>query len=542
MHKAIFRSVVVLTCFSLVFLCAEPLQMVNVAKAIAPQKTGVAATSTTQDAQSFYNELTIIHLTNLKRREYGLPPLRWNQELQEAARWFAGDAAGRAAPYCGHTDTLDRTPGDRFIYFGYRNIHAWGENVVCGLTRPESAINGWMNSTGHRQNLLHPLYREIGVGYAQNATTGRGYIAQEFSFDPSYAPVIIENEAISVASPTVNLYIYDPAGGNGLEAMGAAVEMMIANQPDFEGAVWEPYSAEKPWTLTAGEGWRSVYVKVRDAYGRISTVSDMIYLGETLPINNETLALNLPCSFNDRITVRNLDQAEWPQVQLSVNWQGDDGDITFEDLGNIGARVDDGGAAGQSAHRLPAGANGDLRYWTTNFHKNTSFVAYFRLKATNINTAEPLVQLSIKGGGTEYGPITLTGANFTTANEYQEFALPFTFNENATDPYLIFTLHHTGASEINVDTVTIYTAAMPSADPLEWPVLGGYHRSRGIWARYVKTDGTFSAPTEINIFDAAAARIPAPVPTPTPSPTPTTTPLPPEDLSSFVYLPITVNR
>lgn len=542
MHKPVFRSVVVLTCFSLVFFCAEPLQMVRVVKAITPQKNGVAATATTQDAQSFYNELTIIHLTNLKRREYGLPPLRWNQELQEAARWFANDAAGRPTPYCGHTDTLARTPGDRFIYFGYRNIHAWGENVVCGLTRPESAINGWMNSAGHRQNLLHPLYREIGVGYAQNATTGRGYISQEFSFDPSYAPVIIENEAISVASPAVNLYIYDPAGGNGLEAMGAAVEMMIANRPDFEGAGWEPYHAEKPWTLTEGEGWRSVYVKVRDAYGRVSTVSDTVYLGGTLPINNETLVQNLPCSFNDRITVHDLDQAEWPQVQLSVNWQGDDGDITFEDLANIGARVDDTAAAGQSAHRLPVGANGDLRYWTTDFHKNVPFVAYFRLKATNINTTEPLIELSIKGGGTEYGPLTLTGANFTTANEYQEFALPFTFNENANDPYLIFTLHHTGASEISVDTVTIYTAAMPSADPLEWPVLGGYHRSRGIWARYVRTDGAFSAPTEINIFDASAARLAPPAPTPTPSPTPTTTPLPPEDLTSFVYLPITVNQ
>ena len=79
---------------------------------------------------------------------------------------------------------------------------------------------------------------------------------------------------------------------------------------------------------------------------------------------------------------------------------------------------------------------------------------------------------------------------------------------------------------------------MPAADPLEWPVLGGYHRSRGIWARFVKNDGSFSAPTEINIFDAAAARIAPPVPNPTPAPTP----LPTDQLTSFVYLPITVNR
>jgi len=529
--------VVFLTCFSLVFLCSERFHLSPHAQAAALQTT----TATAQDAQLFYNELQVIYLTNLKRRENGLPPLRWNHQLQDAARWFANDAAARASAYCGHEDSLGRNPGARFTYFGYQNSHAWGENVVCGLTRPESAVNGWMNSPGHRQNLLHPLYREIGVGYIQNSTTNRGYISQEFSYDPSYAPVIIENEALWVASPTVNLYIYDPASGNGLEAMGAGVEMMIANQPDFVDAVWEPYRAEKQWTLAAGEGWRSVYVKVRDAQGRISTVMDSVYLGAQLPIDAAILAQNLPCTFNEQITLPNLAKTAWPQVQLSVNWQGDDGDVTFEDLAAIGASVSDANAAGRSAHRLPAGSSGALRYWTTAFHKDTPFVAYFRLKTATIGAAEPLVELSIKGGGTTYGPLTVRGTDFTAANQYQEFALPFVFHSNADDPYLIFNLQHTGASEITVDTVTVYTAAMPITDPLEWTVLGGYHRSRGLWARFVNADGAFSAPNEINLFDTAALTL-GPTPTPTPAPTTSPTPLPPTQRGHLVYLPITVNQ
>lgn len=537
MPKPIFSIVVVLTCFSLIFLCSERFHLSHSANA-APL---LATAETAQDAQLFYNELQVIYLTNLKRREHGLPPLRWNKQLQDAARWFATNATERAGPYCGHEDSLGRNPGARFTYFGYQNSHAWGENVVCGMTRPESAVNGWMNSAGHRQNILHPLYREIGVGYIQNSTTNRGYISQEFSYDPNYAPVIIENEALSVTSPTVNLYIYDPASGNGLEALGAAVDMMIANQPDFADAVWEPYSTEKQWTLAAGEGWRSVYVKVRDAQGRISSVMDSIYLGAQLPVDATILAQNLPCTFNAQLTLPTFDSAVWPQIQLSVNWQGDDSDVTFEDLGAIGASVSDANAAGRSAHRLPVGSSGALRYWTTAFYKNTPFVAYFRLKAAAIDATEPLVQLSIKGGGTEYGPLTIRGTDFTAANQYQEFALPFVFHDNANDPYLIFSLQHTGASEITVDTVTVYTAAMPVTDPLEWTVPGGYHRSRGIWARFVNTDGAFSAPSEINLFDATPQTL-GPAPTPTPSPTPTPIPLPPAQRPNLVYLPITVNQ
>jgi hypothetical protein len=56
----------------------------------------------------------------------------------------------------------------------------WGENVAYGYTTPATVMNGWINSPGHRANLLNPNFREIGIGIASSPTSGRLYWSQEF--------------------------------------------------------------------------------------------------------------------------------------------------------------------------------------------------------------------------------------------------------------------------------------------------------------------------------------------------------------------------
>jgi uncharacterized protein YkwD len=524
-----------------IFDFARPHQLKFTANANAaplPQQTQTEE----QAPDLFLKELQIIHLTNLKRREHGLPPLRWNRELNLAARWFAKNSVtghGNQSA-CGHTDSEMRSPGDRFLAFGYRNPHAWGENVICGLTDPQYAVDGWMKSDGHRANLLHTEYREIGVGYYRDDESGRGFIAQDFSVDPTYAPVIIENEAPSTAKSTVNLYIYDPAVGEGLQGMGPAVEMMIANEPDFTDATWEPYTTEKAWQLSEGEGWRTVYVKTRDGQDRTNTVFDTIYLGAAVPTAD--LDLEQACSYRPRIEIDSLDQTGWPQVQLSLNWQGDDSDTTFQDKSQIGQPFSDADAIGKRAYFMPTGTqSGQVRYWTTSFHKDVPLVAYFRVKATNTTSANPVLGITVHGGGTEYGPLTLKGTDFASADAYQEFAIPFQFNSNSNDPYLIFDFHHTGASDIYLDTISIFTTSMAIAQQVEWSVLGGYHRSRGIWARFVQTDGSFTAPAELQIYGANADLIVPPLDGQAPT-EPITQPIAPqpEAANHQLFLPITL--
>lgn len=510
MDKLFRCSILPITTLCTVLMLSFPLLTMNAHASTLLQ--------TQQTPDLFNNEVQIVYLTNLKRREQGLAPLRWNRELSEAAREFAQNSVdNRTGIYCGHTDTDNRSPGDRMMAHNYTNAQSWGENVVCGYTTPEAAITGWMNSEGHRQNMLQSIYREIGVGYYRSTTTGRGYIVQDFSYDPDYAPVIINNEAPNTTAADVQLYIYNPAGQNGLEGMGNAIEMMIANDPAFVNAVWEPFAQEKTWTLAPGEGWRTVYVKTRDGQGRTTLVSDVIYLGATLPI--ETLSLDYASTIKRELAFYNLDQSGWPAVQLSVNWQGDDSDTLFEHIAGDGAEINDDQAIGGTVLQMGANQASYARYWTTEFYKEVPFTAYVRLKVSDNQSPDEVLNLKIQGGGRTYGPLSIKGTDFANTDTYQEFALPFVFHENSEDPYLIFNLHSTGKSTIFVDTITIYTSPIPSETRVAWSVLGGYYRSRGIWGRFVDNAGKFSRATEL--IPNAETVSPTLSPTPTPTPTPT---------------------
>lgn len=488
MDKLFGRSSFFIITFFAILLVSLPTQTITAhAASLSPS---------TQTPDLFYNELQIVYLTNLRRREAGLPPLRWNREMSQAARWFAQNSVdGRNGPYCGHVDTDNRSLDKRLDAFNYTNAKSWGENVVCGLAAAEAAVNGWMNSAGHKQNILQSDYREIGVGYYRNPTNGRGYIVQDFSYDPAYAPVIINNEAPQTTVAEVQLYIYNRVVQSGLEGMGDATAMMIANDPSFAGAEWEPFTHERNWTLVEGEGWRTVYVKTRDAQGRTSLVSDMIYLGATLP--RESLSLEQASTVKRELDFYNLDKSGWPAVQLSVNWQGDDSDALFELITGNGEEVSEADAVGGTVLKIGTGRAGYARYWTTEFHKNVELIAYVRLKVSDNQSPEEVLSFKVEGGGVTYGPLQIKGTDFTHPNTYQEFSLPFTFHENNDQRYLTFHLYSSGKSTVFVDTITVYTTALPSQNRLSWPVLGGYHRSRGIWGRFINSDGKFSKATEL---------------------------------------------
>ena len=160
-----------------------------------------------QTPELFQAEVEAIHLLNLERRQAGLAPLRWNRELSSAARWFAQDAVeAMGGAYCAHVDSLGRSPGQRMRAFGFIHLGAWAENVLCGYASPANTVRAWMQSPPHRQNVLNPAYREVGLGYYRNAA-GHGYVVLDLSSDADYAPVIINDEAPNTTSPQVKLYL-----------------------------------------------------------------------------------------------------------------------------------------------------------------------------------------------------------------------------------------------------------------------------------------------------------------------------------------------
>lgn len=451
---------------------------------------------TVQTQTLLQDEASTVYLGNLARRDNGVPPLRWNRQLTYAARWFSWDSTeNRPDGFCGHQDTNGNWPGTRALTYGYLG-GAGAENAFCGYVTPADAIQGWMNSEGHRANLLDPGSREIGLGYYRRAGDGRGYVTQDFGSDPVYAPVIIENEALSTTTPNVNLYIYDRATNAGFAGLSAAAQMLVSNDVCFANAAWEPYAANRAWTLTGAPGWDPVYVKTRDVFNRTLIASDNIYLGATVPLDQlDSAELSTTRS---QVTLYNLNGNGLPQAQFSLGWLADDTFGTFGFLWGNGERVNDPSAWGGTAYRLyPGNGESSAWVWDTTFIKDTPMVAYVRLKVNSNASGSEVARFSVTGGGTQYGPLSIRGTDFKASNQYQEFPLNFTFNTNPNDQFLIFQFWQSGSPDVYVDAVSIFTAPQTLASPLTWSVPGGNYRGQGVWVRY--TDGSHFT----GILDAA---------------------------------------
>ena len=115
-------------------------------------------------------ESEVIELVNVEREARNLHPLSYNQELTVAARLHSQDMADQN--YFNHTSLDGREFYERIIDAGY-NYRNCGENIAAGYASPEAVVEGWMNSDGHRRNILDPDYCDIGVGYA--AVAGNQY-------------------------------------------------------------------------------------------------------------------------------------------------------------------------------------------------------------------------------------------------------------------------------------------------------------------------------------------------------------------------------
>jgi uncharacterized YkwD family protein/spore coat assembly protein SafA len=113
------------------------------------------------DAVADY-EQEVIRLVNEIRVQNGLKPLTYDWELARVARYKSQDMKDNR--YFAHTSPVYGTPAEMVKSFGisYRSV---GENIAKGYRTPQAVVNGWMNSSGHRANILNANYTRIGVGY-----------------------------------------------------------------------------------------------------------------------------------------------------------------------------------------------------------------------------------------------------------------------------------------------------------------------------------------------------------------------------------------
>ncbi len=122
------------------------------------QKINIPAVSSSVTAY----EAEVVRLVNEIRAENGLKPLTQDWQLSRVARYKSQDM--KDLGYFSHTSPTYGSPFEMMKSFGisYRSA---GENIAKGYSSPQAVVNAWMNSPGHRANILNPSYTHIGVGY-----------------------------------------------------------------------------------------------------------------------------------------------------------------------------------------------------------------------------------------------------------------------------------------------------------------------------------------------------------------------------------------
>ena len=123
-----------------------------------------------------------ICLLNDIRRDNGLRAFKVNRRLSLASQRHTNSMTARN--FFEHGDFVGRIRSARYL----RGARGWtvGENIAWGswdYATPKSIVRGWMNSSGHRANILSSRYDEIGVGYSKGSITNKGANAAVITTD-----------------------------------------------------------------------------------------------------------------------------------------------------------------------------------------------------------------------------------------------------------------------------------------------------------------------------------------------------------------------
>lgn len=118
---------------------------------------------TDEEVTSFESE--VVRLVNEIRVQNGLKELKQDWELSRVARYKSQDMKDNN--YFSHTSPVYGSPFEMMKNFGlsYRTA---AENIAKGQSTPQAVVNAWMNSSGHRANILNSSFTKIGVGYVKN--------------------------------------------------------------------------------------------------------------------------------------------------------------------------------------------------------------------------------------------------------------------------------------------------------------------------------------------------------------------------------------
>lgn len=142
----------------------------------------------------------VIRLTNVQRAANGLSGVTENSVLDSAALAKGNDMLAKG--YWAHFAPDGTSPWSFFLSFGYKYKYA-GENLARDFSNANDAVNAWMNSPSHRENMLNPNYKDIGIGVVEGKLSGvdTTIIVQFFGSPLGGAPVIPIAQAKQLSAP-----------------------------------------------------------------------------------------------------------------------------------------------------------------------------------------------------------------------------------------------------------------------------------------------------------------------------------------------------
>lgn len=165
----------------------KPARRVSPAKATqtappppAPTAPPAAPLSAVSTNERFARE--VVDRTNAERAAVGVAPLTAIPKLALAASFHVEDQRNKVCQsgILTHTGTDGSRGVDRILRTGL-DISRWGENIACGHSTPEAVVKGWMDSPGHRANILDPNLTHIGVAVGVSDITNYFYWVQNFA-------------------------------------------------------------------------------------------------------------------------------------------------------------------------------------------------------------------------------------------------------------------------------------------------------------------------------------------------------------------------
>ncbi|OGZ31888.1 MAG: hypothetical protein A2V69_00545 [Candidatus Portnoybacteria bacterium RBG_13_40_8] len=199
--------------------------------------------------ESFLIADEVVKYTNAERTKSGLQPLVVNVKLGASAKLKVEDMFNNQ--YFGHDSPLGITIGDLVASVGYEFISI-GENLALGNFEDDiDLVEAWMESPGHRENILNPKYKEIGVAVAKGTFEGKTtwMAVQHFGLPLSICPE--PNEAIKTEIETNKVQLKDTEDelGNLLNEL----EDMRKRDPEYNQKIQEYNNLVSEYNETVGQ-------------------------------------------------------------------------------------------------------------------------------------------------------------------------------------------------------------------------------------------------------------------------------------------------